>query len=98
MRVIILSHPDLITKWVCLEEGRDTVKIHGVALHKREARVIKERRFLTKEEMENLLTKGKKRRARMCPLWLTSTKVRRNTAMHHTPPSILDHKNKGSAW
>ena len=52
MRVIILSHPDLITKWVCLEKGRDTVKIHGVALHKREARVIKERRFLTKEEME----------------------------------------------
>ena len=87
MKVIILSHPQMITKWVSQEGEGESVRIHGAALHKREAKTIKQRRFLTKEEMENLLTKGVKRRARLCPLWLTSTKVRKNITKPLMPPT-----------
>ena len=99
MKTVILSHPGGITKWVSQEGRGEYVRIHGVALHKREIKTLKERRGLTKEEMKNLLTKGVKRRARMCPLWLTSVKVRKNLkAMHHTQLCILGQANRANAW
>jgi hypothetical protein len=92
MQVIVLSHPQGITTWVNQEVEGESVTIHGVALHKREIKMLRRRRFLTKEEMENLLTKGIRRRARLCPLWLTSAKVRKHVKsnqMHHTAPYTL---------
>ena len=99
MQVIFLTHPQLITKWVSQEGEGESVMIKGVALHKREAKILKKRRFLTKVEMENLLTKGARRRARLCPLWLTSAKVRKNhnsNQMLHIAPSTLAQTNKDS--
>ena len=97
VQVIILMHPQLITKWVNQEGEGESVRIRGVALHKREAKTLQKRRFLTKMEMENLLTKGARRRARLCPLWLTSAKVRqihKSNQMPHTAPSTLAQTNK----
>ena len=97
MKVIILTHPQVITKWVNRKQEGDSVIIQAVGLHKKEAKTLKQRMFLTQAEMENLLTKGVRRRARMCPLWLTSPKVRQrwmSNQMLLIVPSILDQTSK----